>query len=731
MMRLFKGLFVLLLVLIVLVVGSVAVAIVTIDPNDFKPQITKQVHKLTGRTLALEGDIGWSFFPWLGLNLGRASLSNAPGFGNEPFARIEEVDVRIKLLPLLKKQLQARKILVRGMSLNLEKDRHGKDNWSDLANATGKNEPAPSSSHTAVPADIEIRIGGIQIEDAHLAYRDAQAGTELQIDPLNLSTGAIELGKPVTVDADWVLQQQDMKVAARLEGQLTVDPAHGVYRATGLTLHSNIRGAGFPDDGIEAEQSMNLAANTQTQVLTVDALHATLGGLTLSGNLKVDHFIDKPNLNGHFRSNEFSPRSLMQSLGLTPPATAGEALEKASLEFDLQGDPSAIGLHALKVTLDDSTLTGQFTLSDLARQAMRFELHLDQIDIDRYLPPAGATSDTAQASPASDRIELPLALLRKLDIDGQAEIGKLTASKLLFENARVSLKANNGKLRLAPLRAEAYGGKATITAGLDVHGKTPVYHADIDLAGVQSAGILETLFGDRYLSGKASFKAKVSSRGETISGLQKNLGGQFHTEFRDGTIKGSKLSKKINEARNFWRKLKGKPPVTEDIGDNTHFSSLTATGQISNGVIVNKDLKILAPIFQAKGEGRVDLPNRFIDYKLYLADKAGEGVQRTFVPLQIKGPFANLSFKLRVDSVLKERANARLEAEKAKLKARAQAEQEKLKARLEAEKAAKKAELEARAEKEKAKLKEKAEEKKKQLEEKLKHQLKDKFKKLF
>ncbi|HFC53216.1 MAG TPA: AsmA family protein, partial [Gammaproteobacteria bacterium] len=64
--------------LLLLVVAAVVLPLL-IDPNDFRDEISTLVEKQTGRKLQIEGEIGFSVFPWLGIELGAMELSNAPG----------------------------------------------------------------------------------------------------------------------------------------------------------------------------------------------------------------------------------------------------------------------------------------------------------------------------------------------------------------------------------------------------------------------------------------------------------------------------------------------------------------------------------------------------------------------------------------------------------------------------------------------------------------------------
>ena len=93
------------LLVVLIVVASIVLPMI-VDPNDYKDDIATLVKEKTGRILTIDGDIGLSVFPWLALEIGPTSLSNADGFSNQPFASVSDVQVRIKLLPLLRKQVE-------------------------------------------------------------------------------------------------------------------------------------------------------------------------------------------------------------------------------------------------------------------------------------------------------------------------------------------------------------------------------------------------------------------------------------------------------------------------------------------------------------------------------------------------------------------------------------------------------------------------------------------------
>ncbi len=88
------------------------------DPNDYKDEIRKIAHDKANLELTLNGDIGWSLFPWLGIELHEATLASA-ATPNEPFADLRMLGLSVRVLPLLRKQVQMSDIRVEGLNLTL------------------------------------------------------------------------------------------------------------------------------------------------------------------------------------------------------------------------------------------------------------------------------------------------------------------------------------------------------------------------------------------------------------------------------------------------------------------------------------------------------------------------------------------------------------------------------------------------------------------------------------
>ena len=152
-------------VIVFLVLAAAIVIVVLIDPNDYKPQIAAAVKQHTTREIEIEGDLGLSLFPWLGIETGKISLSNAPGFGDSPFAEIEHTQIKVKLLPLLAKQIEVSRIVVKGLILNLAKNKNGASNWEDLISKPKSGKEIPNKQIIPKTEEKEFAIESLAVAE--------------------------------------------------------------------------------------------------------------------------------------------------------------------------------------------------------------------------------------------------------------------------------------------------------------------------------------------------------------------------------------------------------------------------------------------------------------------------------------------------------------------------------------------------------------------------------------
>jgi len=395
-------------------------------------------------------------------------------------------------------------------------------------------------------------------------------------------------------------------------------------------------------------------------------------------------------------------------------------------------DRQRLSLNDMKLALNEFGISGNLSVSNFARPALRFELASPELDVDALLgtppaepaepgsaPAAGGTAGSGGSGGevAEDvQIALPMQVLRDLDIDGGLRIARIKVQNLRMQDLELRLTAQRGVVALKPVQLQAYGGNVVANVAIDVNSDLPKYGVSETVRDLQVGDLLRDYMGEAPITGKLNADANLTTSGEWLSKLKQNSNGTISLAFLDGALNGFNIRQSIDAAR---AKLRGdKPPPQQAL--KTDFSSLTISGVIRNGVFSSDDLDLQAPLLRVGGRGKADLNREVVDY-LVNAKLVGtlEGQQGAAadqlaglpIPVRIKGPFTSPDIDVQLDEMLK----AKADAEKARLKAEIEAQKKELEAQLAAEKKAleeaKKREMEKKIEVEKAKAEQKAREK--------------------
>ena len=631
-------------VVVLLIVSAAILLPIVFDPNDHKPEIIAQVKEQTGRDLRIDGDIALTVFPWIGVELGKVELSNAAGFDNPVFVSTDKVSIRVKLLPLFSKRLEMDTVTIHGLTLNLARDASGRSNWDDLADAGGhaggtdSSTSSSSSGRSDARSAVALAIGGLDIKDANLSWNDASSGQHFEIGNLTVQTGAISTGEPV-----------DLKLA--------LDVRVG---DSGVSGHISVGGKLDYDAG--------------NKTLLVEDLQLEVEDMNLTGKLRVDNIDSAPTAMGTISIEEFNPKKLLDAFSLDALQTRDpNALTRASLQATISGKPNQLTVKPLTIHLDDSTLTGEVTVPDIASQALRFKLALDAIDVDRYLPPEKempgdavpvAATPGAAATAAS---EIPNEALRRLDVIGRVTIGKLKAANLNLSEVDMSVKAKDGVIRLHPIDANLYSGTYRGNVTLDARGKSPRTSVDENLTGVLAGPLLQDLQGTDRLTGKANVNIAMRTEGATADEVKRSLNGSATFAFTDGAINGVNVARMIREA---YARIKGAKLPPEETEQKTDFSELRGSMHVKNGVATNNDFIVRTPLLRINGKGTVNLPAETVDYRVAativttLKGQGGEELKDLVgipIPIHVTGNVADPTYALDTDALAEALAKSKIQ----------------------------------------------------------------------
>jgi AsmA protein len=758
-MKILKWLIVGVVSLAALLLVAVVVALNFLDLNQYKDKIQEVAKQQTGRELAIPGDIGVSYFPWVGLTLGELAMGNPETFGDADFVRIGGAEVQVKLLPLLKKSVEVKTIKLSGLAVDLQRAADGTTNWQDLLAAAeetpSQTERQDSSAEpdASSPTLASLAVSGVEIADASIRWRDAQSGSDVTLAGFNLNTGAIAPGVPFNFSTDFALQSDSAGVSAKASGtgQVTLDLEQQRYQISQLQWQTDAQGEALPNGALSLAVGAAVLADLAAGQIDATALTLSALGIELNGDVTVSDVNSAPVVAANLRSEAFSPADVIAALGLAPVPTADETvLKRGQFSASLSANASAAELTDLQIGIDDTTLNGSVSLPDLSATLppVRFDLNVDQIDLDRYLPapqedasPAASSSESVAQAP--QEIELPLELLRDLDIDGVFNVGEMKVAKLAISDIALPLVAKDAVIAADGIAASLYGGAMQGKLGLNASNTKPEFTMNYLLKAVQAAPLLRDLLqDDAPISGEANFAIDLQTAGSAVQDMKAALAGEISADFTDGSLNGINIGYQLRRARSF---LAGGDEPVEEAVVKTDFSALHLGATIANGIINSDDLDIRSPGLRIGGAGTVDLPQEQVDYTLkakVVGSVEGQGgaeldeLKGLSVGIPIRGSFSELAadFTGTIFSAMRDdfknqaadnaRALAEAEAEKVKAEARAKAEAAEQQARekLEAEKA--------RAEEKLAAELAKQQEKAKALEDELKEKAREKIKDL-
>lgn len=284
--------------------------VVFVNPNDLKPQISQAVSKFTGRQLQLGGDIQWSIFPWLGLQLNDVKLTNNPGFGNDPFAQIKKLDIQVRLVPLLHKQLEIGKLQIYGLTLYLVKNVKGQVNWEGPLNSSPKNNSESSLSDNLKP--LGFIITGLDIRDGHIIYDDQQKNKHFELTELQLKSANLAINKSSPVDIQFNLNSNSpvINASVKLRSSITLSTDRKNIDFNNLNLNMFLKEPSYPKGELPISLKSHIDIDLNKQAITVDQLIAFINQIKLTGHITGQHILNNPNFAGTLFSQQIKTGNL-------------------------------------------------------------------------------------------------------------------------------------------------------------------------------------------------------------------------------------------------------------------------------------------------------------------------------------------------------------------------------------------------------------------------------------
>lgn len=662
--------------LIMLAIAAVAIAVMVIDPNTYKPQIEKAAEDATNLDLILEGDIGWSFIP-LGLELNDVEAT----LEGERFVRLDQLVAQVNFWSLITMSPQVNTFLLDGLDARLNVDKDGNGNWTrvmpegDAApeeeTAAAEEEPAAPETTDDAAADREplnFNVENVQISNAQIHYNDESTGQSVTLEDFTVNASEITLGSsfPLDVSFHFETNQPQFAVDGRLNARLAANEALNEFGISDLEAVFDMNGEPFGGNAVTAELAGAIEANLENETATINGFTASLADLTLNTDLAVNGFGDNPELKGTVSIDQFSLKKLLAALGQPAIETEDpEVLEAVAFSTNIGGPAGTVELSDLSITLDDTTFTGggSYTLSN---SAVALNLQGDAINADRYLPPtaeegesgagessqddesSGQTSSApATASAAEESDLLPLETLRTLLLDIDLGLGELIISNLNIQEIKSSITAKEGLMKVDEFSGKLYYGSFDANVTLDARSNNPSWAIGSKVTNVQTLPLLTDLAEIDMLSGGANLNVDIKTTGNRVSTLRENANGEISFNLAEGEFRQMNLTRMACQGIALANQ---ESLSATDWGTTTPFNDMKGTLIIDGNTLNNTDLVAALAGMRLEGDGTVDLQQTELDYEIGLrvvgeihrdeACRVTEYVKDVVIPVECRGNFS-------------------------------------------------------------------------------------------
>lgn len=580
--------------LVAAVLAALLAVVLLVDPDDFREEIATRAGATLGREVQLEGPISLRVFPWVALNIADVTVANPPGFDDAPaLARVGQAAVAVRLLPLLRGELEIGTVSLSDAHLAIVTDRRGESNLQGLLA-----DDQARVDDQAPPDLSRISLGRLELNNVRLEQLDLASGQRLLARIESLSLDPFQPGQSVPFSLRASLDDGDGTVVdgLQLEGLLHVAPD---LARVGLDRWNARLNLPLADAQVRAEGDLEVHLDGPAPILQLPRLDARIeaAGQDIRFGLR-------------------QPLRLLLDDGPTA--------ELAAARLSLNGQ--------------DLDLAGSFVLGDPISADL--QINGEGLDL-RPLLPVGNGSG---ATPAETDVDFSALVGPRLGLALSLD-EVMISDELRLSAVRARARLHDGRLRLDPLEAGVFGGSFAGSVDVDFTTSPPSTRINPRFNGIQAQQVARLLSDAAPLSGLGEMNLDFRFSGLTAGEILASLDGEGSFRLDDGALLGVDLRRLVEERLTVATLAN----VNEAFGGETPFRSLAGTIRAESGVIFLPDLNLSAADFGAAGQGRVDFAAGEVAYRLDL--RLGEALTERLprqlaratggvIPLAISGPLA-------------------------------------------------------------------------------------------
>lgn len=561
------------------------------DLSAWRPLIADKVKEATGRDFEIVGALKLDIGLVPAIVVEDVRLQNAKFGTRAEMIKARKLEAQVALLPLLRGQIEIRRLALVGPDILLETDEQGRPNWDFSRN----DDPAPRLPQSEGHAALDLpELGAVSIENGLLTYRNGITGKITKLEVVHFETWSDGGSSPLEFELNAAYDGTPFHVAGRL----------GAFAALGSP-------APFPVD-INADLS-------DFQMALKGTINRPLS--PTSSDLSLD--INASNFKG-------------LSALLKAPLPAGPLSVKAQVA----SEKDVATLSDLAVRLAGSELHGtgriEFRKDRPLVTASLTSQHLDLADLQPV--EAAAENDKENGKPkakAQDVVRdgrlfsaepLPLDMLTLADARVDAKVSSLIAGHVTLEQVAVAATLEDGLLSIEPFTGVLAQGE--LTGGGAVNAKDGSAKFNLQASKLDIKSFSEAFDMGDILAGHLDVMANVTGRGDNLRALMSSLDGKASLVMGKGQVKSNYVDLLGADLLRF--------AASAGAGETTQVNCAVSRFTIAKGLVSTKDILFDTNQMTVKGEGSISLGAERLGLKFTPRPK-GLSIVNLAMPWRVEG----------------------------------------------------------------------------------------------
>lgn len=340
-------------------------------------------------------------------------------------------------------------------------------------------------------------------------------------------------------------------------------------------------------NGITGQASGKLSLNTEAHTLEAKELSgqfaAKEASASFSGSASGTRLDTNPAWDASVSVSTGNLRAFLAQWDILPSNLPRQAFRQAHAKAKIRTDASALRISNLEGSVDDTRLTGQIECTKGTPPYWTGKLRLGTLRLGDYLPPSSKHSQPDAPWQTG--------WLKKVQLDGDISVERLVIARIPHENLTAPVAIKNGVLTADPIKARVAGGTAGAGFRAEATAGGLLTRLRYTLNAVNVLMLSRERGQQQLLSGTGSLDADVSGLLRSSADIPAALNGNLNFTIRNGDLDAKKP------------------------GPLSRFSSLSASGTLSKGILTTRDLNLSGGL-SVRGQGSINLINKTLNYAL-------------------------------------------------------------------------------------------------------------------